>query len=380
MAHPPIDGPQGDMIDDLPDGVLALDHALRAVGVNARACELLRRGRRSLVGRDLRGAWPEVEARELEHLCQRARSTGRVATDASLRLTLDGARRPAAATAAPRPDGGVLLVIRDQTGAEALREREGFERRLAFLESVAGGLAHEIRNPLGGIRGAAQLLGRGPDPGERDALVGLIRDEVDRIEARVRALMDFTRPAPPARQPVSLNRLLDEEARLLRAEMPGLALVLDLDPSLPDVEGDGDRLREVVRNLLRNAGEATRARGRVEATTRAGAVDRVSDARGDRGVEVRLVVADDGPGVPGHAAPRIFDPFFSLKPDGSGLGLSVARKSVEEHGGALDLLAPGGGEGLGGAVFALRLRERLPGARGGRGGAGEAGAIPEAAP
>lgn len=257
-------------------------------------------------------------------------------------------------TASPGPSPGqVVLLLDGDSDPAGHAAAEGFRRRLAWLDSLAAGMAHEIRNPLGGIRGAAQLLARGPEPVDQDELCGLIIQESDRIDGIVERLMGLVRPRRLDRGVVSLNRLVHDEVLLLRAHFgAGIDWVLDLDPSLPELEGDACQLREAVGNLLRNAREA--AQDRVEVRTRVEAGGRFAHDGHDRGLVLRLDVVDDGPGIPEDQLGRLFDPFSTSKPQGTGLGLFVARLAIDDHGGLLEV-EPGPG-----ARFTVLLSERMP--------------------
>ena len=283
----------------------------------------------------------------------------------------------------PGPEAGqVVLVIAQSTNPEAHPRGESFRGRLAWLAGLAAGLAHEIRNPLGGIRGAAQLLRRnvtahplmGPSESgecslspsvaeECDELTALIIQEADRIGDRVSRLMDLVRPVSLRCTSISLTRLVHDSVALLRADptQNRVEWALDLDPSLPRVEGDVVRLAEAVGNLLRNAAEAARAQ--VHVRTRVYPEGRFLEGGLDRGLAVRLDVWDDGPGITPEAERDLFVPFATTKLEGSGLGLFVTRLAVEDHAGRITVRPrPDGGDppGPSGACFSLVLFERLP--------------------
>lgn len=286
-------------------------------------------------------------------------------------------------TGSAGPEAGqVVLVIAPFTNPDAHPRGESFRGRLAWLAGLAAGLAHEIRNPLGGIRGAAQLLRRNlhslsllepMNPGvpsldstateECDELTDLIIQEADRIGDRVSRLMEIARPVPLRRAVVSVNVLVHEGVALLRAD-PSQRRVdfqLDLDPSLPGIDGDPVRLAEAVGNLLRNAAEA--ADQTVLVRTRLYPEGRFLEAGLDRGLAIRLDVQDDGTGISETAEADLFVPFATTKLEGSGLGLFVTRLAIEDHAGRIDVLArPQPDEALGstGACFSLILFESLP--------------------
>ena len=340
------------LIEHLPFGVLLVeDGAVRRV--SGTACEVLGVGERRLVGAAAAEALPGGSLEAIERVEAGAASC----TVRDLPWVGVAGSRRVTVTATPGPSSGQIVVVvagaSDPAGHAAA---EGFRRRLAWLDSLAAGVAHEIRNPLGGIRGAAQLLRRGTEPDDHDELLQLIIQETDRIDGMVERLMGLVRPRSLDRGVVDLNRLVHDEVALLRARFGGdpVEWALDLDLSLPPLEGDGRRLREAVGNLLRNAQEA--AAGRVEVRTRIDGGGRLAEAGFDRGQTLRMDVVDDGPGIePGQVA-RLFDPFATSKAEGTGLGLFVARLAVQDHRGVLDVDPR---PGLG-ARFSVMLSERLP--------------------
>lgn len=198
------------------------------------------------------------------------------------------------------------------------------------LHAALKGLAHELRNPLAGMRGAAQLLARRVEGAEAAELTGLIRDEVDRLTALLERLVN---PAP-ARPfvPVNLHAVL-ERVRLLADAEAGWSLKIerDYDPSLPEVPGDLDRLVQALWNLVRNALES--GAGTVWLRTRA---ERQLPIAGvTHRLVLRVDIVDDGRGVPDDLTERLFLPLVSGRAQGSGLGLPLAQQIAREHGGAL---------------------------------------------
>ena len=191
------------------------------------------------------------------------------------------------------------------------------------------GLAHEVKNPLAGLRGAAQLLQRRVADAELKSLAGMVIAEADRLAALTDRLL---RGAGVARRdPVNIHAVLDRVGGLLEAEPSPLVLCPDYDPSLPDLRGDADRLQQLLLNLARNAREA-------------GARTLILRTRAEHGVRVgervlrtalRLDVIDDGQGVPPALRDTLFEPLVSGRADGTGLGLALAREIAREHGGEL---------------------------------------------
>jgi signal transduction histidine kinase len=223
--------------------------------------------------------------------------------------------------------------------------------RMAALGTMASMLAHDFRGPMTVIRGYAEtLLEPSLGPGEVQARASLIMEAVDRLERMTGETLDFARGGGRlARRTVSLPVLLADLSRGLASELPGVELVRAFDvPSAATASVDVDKLRRVVSNIAANARDAMSGGGRLHLTARTTPDD------GD-GALLELVLADEGPGVAPEVRERLFQPFATFgKKRGTGLGLAVARRFVEDHGGALDLLpaAPG--------VTGARFRIALP--------------------
>jgi two-component system nitrogen regulation sensor histidine kinase GlnL len=200
----------------------------------------------------------------------------------------------------------------------------------AALSAALKGLAHEIRNPLAGLKGAAQLLARRVDARDAQALIGVIESEVDRLAALVDRLLN---PAPPnALAPLNIHVVLERVRQLADAEAAwSVKLVRDYDPSLPPVLGDADRLAQSLWNLVRNALES--GASTVALRTRADYGVLIGDV--PHRLAVRVEIADNGRGVPEDLAERIFLPLVSGRAEGSGLGLPLAQQVAREHGGSL---------------------------------------------
>jgi signal transduction histidine kinase len=220
---------------------------------------------------------------------------------------------------------------------ERARSQEIEAERLRAFRETARRVAHEMRNPLTPIRLAIAQLARAAGAEHRDTIDVLVA-ESDRLEQLAREFTEFGRlPEGPA-APVDFTELL---AELARTTLPsGMRARLDLDPATPVLLGHYDPLRRAFSNILRNAAEACDGEGELEIT-----------AAPDDGGGVRIEIRDHGPGVPAGIAGHVFDPYFTAKPGGTGLGLALVKQTVEMHGGTISLTeTPGGG-----ATFLVRM-------------------------
>ena len=198
------------------------------------------------------------------------------------------------------------------------------------LAASLKGLAHELRNPLAGLKGAAQLLGRRVGDEASRELVGLIDNEVGRLAAMLDQLLSPAPPRPHA--PLNIHAVLERVLRLAESDAGwAVRLVRDYDPSLPEFDGDADRLTQAVWNLTRNAIEA--GAGTVSLRTRVEHALRIGEEL--HPVALRLEIADDGRGVPEDLAESVFLPLVSGRAQGSGLGLALAQQVAREHRGSL---------------------------------------------
>jgi signal transduction histidine kinase len=237
---------------------------------------------------------------------------------------------------------GLARTVRRQA-REQVRIQAELRRseRLAALGRLLGGVAHEVRNPLAGLRSTAQLWQRGVPP-DGESVAGVIA-EVDRIEGLVARLLQFSKAEPPSREPGDLNAVVAEAARLAApaAEAQGVTVATDLDPSLPAVPLAAPAVLQVLRNLTANALQAMPEGGRLALSTRPAPEG-----------AVLVSVRDTGPGLSPEARAHLFEPFFTTREDGTGLGLALAREIALAHGGDLRAEPP---NGPGGAAFTLLL-------------------------
>jgi two-component system, NtrC family, sensor histidine kinase HydH len=236
------------------------------------------------------------------------------------------------------------LVLENLHGFERLKE----QHRLAALGTMSAGLAHEIRNPLAGIKGAAQVLAQSGLEGEERELLDVILAEVDRLDVVVRQFLDYARPDETESERVDVREVVAHVASLLRSQElpPDLEIRVETAADLV-VAGSAARLGQVVLNLALNAVEAMPRGGVLTFRTRTGPpLDRIG---GRPSVEIE--VEDTGPGIAPEDLDKVFIPFFTSRPDGVGLGLAICRRIAEAHGGFIEVASQPGR----GARFTVRL-------------------------
>ncbi len=245
--------------------------------------------------------------------------------------------------AAPLPEypGHVVVMLQERTIAEKMDRQLTHRGAARSVIALAAMLAHEIKNPLSGIRGAAQLLEQSAGDEDR-SLTRLICEETDRIVKLVDRMEVFSDERPVEREPVNIHVVLDHVRRLAQSGFAHhIKFVEEYDPSLPLVYANRDQLVQVFLNLVKNAAEAigeTATDGEIQFTTafRPGVRLSVPGSTARVSLPLEFCVKDNGPGVPDDLMPHLFDPFVTTKPTGSGLGLALVSKIVGDHGGIIE--------------------------------------------
>lgn len=325
------------IFENLTTAVLILDARLQFVQVNPAAEMLFEISARQLHGQPLSRFLPR--ARRLLRLLRESLASKHPFTERGLVVVLPSRSITVDCTVsvlvlAERPDtDGLLVELNHVDRWLRLTRDESMMDRHAATRAVIRGLAHEIKNPLGGLRGAAQLLERAlPDPSLVE-YTRIIIQEADRLRALVDSMVGPTRPI--RKEATNIHQVFEHVRRLILAEVPqGIVLSRDYDPSVPEIQGDPDQLIQAVLNIVRNAVQALNERGQIQLRTRIERQMTLGQKR--HRLVLRAEIEDDGPGIPDEIAEYIFYPMVTGRADGVGLGLSIAQAIAKQHGGLIE--------------------------------------------
>jgi two-component system nitrogen regulation sensor histidine kinase GlnL len=327
----------GHLLDGIVTCLVWIDADATVLHLNEPAEDFFGVSRNQIGGRPLRDLTRHSE--ELEAVIDRARAAG--AQYSRRELPLEGAHglpsRVVDVTISPfdapgRP-GGFLVEIADVTQHQRIVRENALLTQLGGSRAMVRQLAHEIKNPLGGLRGAAQLLERELKDRSLHEYTSVIISEADRLAALVDALLGPGQP--PRKEPVNIHEIVQHVGHLLAGEAPsGVVIERDYDPSLPRLRLDRNQLIQALLNLGRNAVQAVGQQGRIVMRTRALTNASIGSRR--HRVVASIQVEDDGPGVPVELKDTVFYPLVTGRPGGSGLGLAVAQDLVGRHEGLIE--------------------------------------------
>lgn len=343
-SRPQIQDITAGIVDGIVDGVVVTDAEGRILVWNRAAEEITGTAAADAVGKPAGALFTDNPA--VVSQIEKTVSSGRSYSDYEAEFVVkNGPALPVGLVTSALLDTegdpvGVILTIRDQSSVRELKDRMRRSDRLAAIGMIAAGIAHEIKNPLVGVRGAAQLLKSelrpGAKPGDSRSMVeylDVILKEADRLNGVLEGILDFTRVKPREMRGHNIHSILDRVLLLNEesARQNGIVLLRLYDPSLPEVIGDADQLIQVLLNIIRNAIEVMPKGGKLTVVTRMS--DQFTSVQAD-GKKHRLMVVkvgDTGPGIKPEHLQDIFAPFFTTKDKGVGLGLALSYQIVQEH-------------------------------------------------
>lgn len=356
-----------DILRTIGSAVITLDPEGRVAYMNPAAEELLGIAAEERLGRELLSVL-EDRAPAVADAVRTSLSTGRPVADQNveIRRAEGEEQRPAAVTTdlLERPGAPplVTVVLQDMRMARRLEELHLRASRLEAVAELSASLAHEIKNPLASIRSAVEQLAESSaaaeEEAERATLARLILRETDRLSRLLGEFNDFARVDVIQRKPLDVRRLIEEAAELVRQRpeaREGVTIALEVEERLDDLWGDPDLVHRTLFNLILNAVQVGGGGGEVTVRVVADALrPDLVPREVSLGSPVRIRVMDDGPGISREDLPRIFDPFYTRREGGSGMGLAIAHRAIQAHGGAL-LVQSAPGEG---ATFVIVLPRR----------------------
>ena len=351
-AFSPISGLVDAVLSGLTYPVIALDGQNHIVLINPAGEEFFKAGRSTLLQTDL------AQYIDPDHpvfaMIRRVRTTRASISDQGIEFhSAKLGQRLVNLQVSAMPDfnggesnsisGGVIIAIQERALAERLRGQHQFRGAARSMTSLSALLAHEIKNPLAGIRGAAELLKSWhPDP---DALTGLIISETDRIAALLTRMESLAGGKDIDRAPVNIHEVINHCITLAQNSFgQGFDIVSLFDPSLPDTEGDRDLLIQSLLNLIKNACEASDKKHKIIIRTfyNLGVHYAVARQAGQAVAPLVIEIEDHGNGISPELKEHIFDPFVTNKSQGTGLGLALVASTIADHGGTIDVTSQKG--------------------------------------
>jgi two-component system sensor histidine kinase HydH len=376
------------VIESMASGLVSVDADGHVVTVNSKARDLL-----GLEGSDTEGVSLgdvlTVEPAGVERALDEVLEGSRKVVESEAALLLDGERVPVSLSASSLFDegarrSGTVVLFQDLREIEELKAEVERAKHLAAIGRLAAGVAHEVRNPLSSLKGFAQFLRGKFQPGsDEERYSDIMIEEVERLDRVVQELLDFARPVEAVRKPVDPNSLVAESLALVSedAGFRDVTIVRRLADGLPDVYVDQFQMRQVLLNLMLNAMEAMSGGGSLT-------VESALESDGGERPQVCVSVSDTGPGMAEEELEKLFEPFYTTKQEGTGLGLTIVSRLVEQNGGRVSVrstqgegttfslrlpTSPGGDASAGGGSVPRRERSYAPGAAGAAETGGDAG-------
>lgn len=349
-----------DQVRQLADLKYALDQSAivattdvrgRITYVNDKFCEISKYTREELIGQDHRIVNSGAHSKEFFRDLWRTISQGRVWHGEILNRAKDGSAYWVDTTIVPFVDERnhpyqYTAIRADITQRKQMEARMREQATLARVGQMAAVVAHEVRNPLAGIKGAMQVLAaRRPEGDSEGPVMRDIIARVDSLSELINDLLVFARPITPRMAAVPVRGLIEDAVSAARRDPAAANIAIDVQAPADTIEADPELIKAMLLNLLLNSAQAMKGEGRIEVSATASTH------------EVRIAVRDHGPGIPDSVAAQMFEPFFTTKTRGGGLGLAIARRTAELHGGSLThRTPPGGGAEM---IVALAARPRV---------------------
>jgi PAS domain S-box-containing protein len=324
------------ILQDSADAIMTLDPHDVITSWNRGAETIFGYSAAEMIGKSVSILLPTElrEAQELKQIAEKVRTHGAIRSYQTERITKDGRRIQVIFTrTAIRDEHGHMVgasaVLKDVTSYRNMEHQLANAEHLATLGELSAGLAHEIKNPLAGIKGAIEVIRDSvPASDIHREILGDVLHEVNRIDKIVRDLLNYAKPKPPSHTDIHLADMAQRiVAMVQKSANDALSIQLHRPALMPGFTGDETQLEQVLLNILLNAQKAMPAGGHIDV--------RLSHDPAE-GV-VRLEVEDDGPGIPDEVRKRLFQPFFTTRTDGTGLGLATCLKNVQYHGGAIEV-------------------------------------------
>ncbi len=328
------------LIAKLPVGVVATDASGRITTWNHAVVQLTGIPRDTVVGRKPQEVLPEILAVFFLDAAAAETDPEKKSTEQTIKVVFGGRRcevlcHPLLITDSEQQYMGKVLLLSDVTAIKSLEQRMRENERLAAVGRMAGGVAHEVRNPLSSIKGLALLLkNRFPSGSKEQDTADLLIQETERMNRTITEMLSFTRPTALHLEQVDLAVLLQRSLQLIKAEAAEsrIATVLEVEDEILPLYGDVDRLQQVIMNVLLNAMQAMEEGGTLTVTL----------TRLEQGEGVELRITDTGSGIAPELVSQVFYPYFTTKQSGTGIGLAISQKIILDHGGSIDMESESG--------------------------------------
>ncbi len=323
-----------EIFDAFPESIIILDNDFSVLDMNDNAETTFRISRKKTQGKSSRKFMPL----ELEELAKRALLEERTIFGDEINPTLRGGDKISVqAIASPLFSdkgniNGVIMQIKDIAAAKFLSRKSIQEISTSRFETLMLGLAHELKNPLSGIRGAAQLLADENENKETIKCAEIIIKEADRLKSLLDSLKQLEPFAKEVMEPVDIHDILMEIVYLeaLSDKHENIRYKQNYDITLPPLQCDRNSIKQVFLNLIKNASQATQGEGQIEVSTRWITEHKLKDQKA-----ISVDIKDNGDGIPADSLEKIFSPFYTTRKEGSGLGLFLAYQIIAKHGGAI---------------------------------------------